>query len=94
MDGPGRIVNHEDFASLVLWVQILVTICRSRLFAAKWARTDLNHRIPGYEPGALTRLSYGPDVRWYCTAELNSIASDIPRKSLTELFYCHRYKQR
>ena len=36
----------------------------------QWARADLNHRIPGvpdierhsmsYEPGALTRLSYGP----------------------------------
>ena len=25
-----------------------------------WARRDLNPRPPGYEPGALTWLSYGP----------------------------------
>ena len=25
-----------------------------------WARWDLNPRPPGYEPGALTKLSYGP----------------------------------
>ncbi len=25
-----------------------------------WARGDLNPRPPGYQPGALTRLSYGP----------------------------------
>ena len=25
-----------------------------------WARPDLNQRPPGYEPGALTKLSYGP----------------------------------
>ncbi len=28
----------------------------------KWARRDLNPRPPGYEPGALTWLSYGPSV--------------------------------
>ena len=27
-----------------------------------WARRDLNPRPPGYEPGALTWLSYGPLV--------------------------------
>lgn len=26
----------------------------------KWARWDSNPRPPGYEPGALTKLSYGP----------------------------------
>ena len=43
---------------------------RVRSSQKQWARADLNHRIPGvpdtethslsYEPGALTRLSYGP----------------------------------
>ena len=27
----------------------------------KWAQGDLNPRPTGYEPVALTRLSYGPD---------------------------------
>ena len=26
-------------------------------YALPWALADLNHRIPGYEPGALTGLS-------------------------------------
>ena len=29
----------------------------------KWARRDLNSRPPGYQPGAPTNLSYGPDRR-------------------------------
>ena len=28
---------------------------------AQWAQGDLNPRPTGYEPVALTRLSYGPD---------------------------------
>lgn len=28
----------------------------------EWARRDLNPRPPGYEPGALTWLSYGPKL--------------------------------
>jgi hypothetical protein len=55
-------------------LNILIPLARNRV-SDGWARADLNHRIPGYEPGALTRLSYGPAVVCYPTVQLNSIAS-------------------
>ena len=57
-------LNREDFASLALWVQIRVAhtddtdrSLRSRLRCRqKWARADLNHRIPGV-PDTETELA-------------------------------------
>ena len=45
----------------------------------QWARRDLNPRPPGYEPGALTGLSYGPE-NWYATG-LNSEMMHISQTS-------------
>jgi hypothetical protein len=41
-------LNHEDFASLVLWAQTASPCTARRIRSSQaWARADLNHRIPG-----------------------------------------------
>ena len=43
----------------------------------EWARRDLNSRPPGYQPGAPTNLSYGPNEgTYYCFPIKNYIKSN------------------
>ena len=38
----------------------------ARFSDVKWARSDLNRRPPGYQPGAPAKLSYGPHRQEIC----------------------------
>src|SRR3990172_1766693 len=53
----------------------------------EWARPDLDWRPPGYQPGAPTRLSYGPAGRGSQQVDLNVLASGprtLPRTEESE----------
>ena len=68
----GKTIAHSVRAATFLDKSAQSSLLCSSLYSSQkqWARADLNHRIPGvpdierhsisYEPGALTRLSYGP----------------------------------